>query len=242
LHANYSSKVVGRVLAAGRGCRVGNVDASGLPLYGPHVGSAPVTVERPRPVLGRDREEQLTERQRTVLRQLDAMFRDGFAELTMAEIAARAGCSLRTLYALAPSRDELVLMVVDRQLWRIGGAAQRTIADDMAPLDAIRAYLRAAHVAVSRSTDAWSRDIGTVPAVRALVDSHNQYLVDVTRTLLDTAVARGDIADVDTGAVARVLAGLGRSLADPDVARTLRSEPRQAADEVVGILLQGLGR
>ena len=202
--------------------------------------SALGTAERPRPVLDRDREEQLTERQRTVLRQLDALFRDGFAELTMAEIAARAGCSLRTLYALAPSRDELVLLVVDRQLWRIGGAAQRTIADDMAPLDALRAYLRAAHVAVSRATHAWSRDIRTVPAVRALVDSHNQYLVDVTRMLLDTAVGRGDVAGVDTAAVARVLAGLGRSFADPEVARTLRSSPRQAADEMVEIILQGL--
>ena len=200
------------------------------------------TVERPRPVLDREREEQLTDRQREVLRQLDAMFRDGFAELTMAEIAARAGCSLRTLYALAPGRDALVLMVVDRQLWRIGGNAQRVIADDMSPLDAIRAYLRAAHVAVGRATDAWSRDIATVPAVKALVDSHNQYLLDVTRILLDTAVGRGDIADVDTAAVARLLAGLGRSFADPEVARTLRSSPPQAADEAVEIILTGLRR
>jgi AcrR family transcriptional regulator len=204
--------------------------------------TVPATVERPRPVLDREREEQLTERQREVLRQLDAMFRDGFAELTMAEIAARAGCSLRTLYALAPSRDELVLMVVDRQLWRIGGNAQRILSDELAPLDAIRRYLRAAHEAVSRATDAWSRDLASVPAVKALVDSHNQYLIDVTRNLLDVAVARGDIADVDTAAVARVLAGLGRSFADPDVSRTLRSTPQQAADEVVEMLLKGLTR
>jgi AcrR family transcriptional regulator len=202
--------------------------------------TAPGVLQRPRPVLDREREEQLTERQREVLRQLDAMFRDGFAELTMAEIAARAGCSLRTLYALAPSRDALVLMVVDRQLWRIGGNAQRILTGEPAPLDAIRAYLRAAHEAVGRATDAWSRDLGTVPAVRALVDSHNQYLIDVTRALLDAAVARGDIADVDTAAVARVLAGLGRSFADPAVARTLRSSPQQAADEVVEIVLEGL--
>lgn len=205
-------------------------------------GAGLETVERPRPVLDREREEQLTERQREVLRQLDAMFRDGFAELTMAEIAARAGCSLRTLYALAPSRDELVVMVVDRQLWRIGGNAQRIIAGETAPLDAIRAYLRAAHVAVSRSTDAWARDLRTVPAVKALVDSHNQYLIEVTRTLLDTAVARGDATDVDTAAVARVLAGLGRSFADAEVSRTLRSSPQQAADEAVEIILRGIAR
>ena len=112
----------------------------------------------------------------------------------------------------------------------------------MSPLDAIRAYLRAAHVAVGRATDAWSRDIATVPAVKALVDSHNQYLLDVTRILLDTAVGRGDIADVDTAAVARLLAGLGRSFADPEVARTLRSSPPQAADEAVEIILTGLRR
>jgi hypothetical protein len=112
----------------------------------------------------------------------------------------------------------------------------------MPPLDAIRAYLRAAHVAVARATHAWSRDIDTVPAVRALVDSHNQYLIDVTRILLDTAVTRGDITDVDTAAVARVLAGLGRSFADPEVARTLRSSPQQAADEAVEIILTGLAR
>ncbi|MBN1097248.1 TetR/AcrR family transcriptional regulator [Blastococcus sp. TML/C7B] len=199
-------------------------------------------LERPRPFLDRERRTQLTQRQREVLELLDPMFRDGFADLTMAEIAARAGCSLRTLYALAPSRDELVLMVVDRQLWRIGGDAQRIIAEDMPPLDAIRAYLRAAHVAVGRATDAWSRDLSTVPAVKALVDSHNQYLVDVTRVLLDTAVARGDVADVDTAAIARVLAGLGRSFAAPEVARTLRSSPPQAADEAVDIILRGLAR
>jgi AcrR family transcriptional regulator len=206
----------------------------------PASGGALATVERPRPVLDREREDQLTDRQRAVLGELDALFRDGFAELTMAEIAARAGCSLRTLYALAPSRDELVLMVVDRQLWRIGGTAQRTIRDEMPPLEAIQVYLRAAHEAVTRATDAWSRDLATVPAVRALVDSHNQYLIDVTRILLDTARARGDIADVDTAAVARVLAGLGRSFADPGVARTLRSSPRRAADEAVAIILRGL--
>ena len=199
-------------------------------------------VERPRPFLDRERRAQLTERQREVLELLDAMFREGFADLTMAEIAARAGCSLRTLYALAPSRDELVLMVVDRQLWRIGGDAQRILRDDMAPLDAIRAYLRAAHVAVSRATDAWSRDLTTVPALRELGDRHNEYLIDITRGLLDAAVARGDVADIDTAAVARVLAGLGRSLAAPEVARTLRSSPKQAADEVVEIILEGLPR
>lgn len=198
------------------------------------------TVERPRPVLDRERERRLTDRQREILDQLSAVFADGFSHLTMADIAAELHCSLRTLYALAPSRDELVLIVVDRNLWRVGRAAHDIVAQDLAPLDAVRAYLRATTVAVSRLTDKWSRDIGTMPAALRLVDGHHDYVCNVTRTLLDAAVARRDIADVDTAAVARVLAGLGRLLSGPGVIPTLRTSPKEAADSMVDLILKGL--
>jgi len=197
-------------------------------------------VPRPRPVLSRQRERQLTERQREVLDHLGERFDDGFADLTMAEIAAWAGCSLRTLYGVAPSRDELVLVVVDRNLWRVGRAAREAIEPGMRPLEALRAYLRAATVAVSRTTTAFAHDLARVPAARQLGDAHSEYLVAVTRQLLDLAVEEGQIADVDTGALARVMAGLGGDLARPEVIGTLRTSPKDAADAVLDILLRGL--
>lgn len=198
------------------------------------------SVPRPTPVLTREREAALTPRQREILDQLGALFDQGFAELTMAELASALSCSLRTLYELAPSRDELVLMVVDRNLWRIGRTASAALDSDMAPLDALRAYLEAATVAVARTTPAFARDLAAVPAAQRLNDAHSDYLVAVTRCLLDTAVERGDIADVDTGAIARVMAGVGRDFARPEVISTLRSSPKEAADEVVDVLLRGL--
>jgi AcrR family transcriptional regulator len=197
-------------------------------------------VRRPRPVLSRRRERALTDRQRELLDEMEHLFASGFAELTMAGLAARLNCSLRTLYALASSRDQLVLMVVDRNLWRIGRAAREAIGSDLAPLDAVRAYLAAATVAVSGWSLAFARDLAAVPAARRLEDGHNEYLFEVTRTLLDLAVERDDIADVDTAAVARVLAGLGRFLSQPEVIPTLRSSPKEAADEVVDLVLRGL--
>lgn len=197
-------------------------------------------VRRPRPVLARERERALTDRQRQLLDQMEGMFAEGFADLTMAGLAARLNCSLRTLYALAPSRDELVLIVVDRNLWRIGRQARGAIGHDLAPLDAVRAYLEAATVAVSGWTEAFARDLAAVPAAQRLADEHSEYLFVVTRTLLDLAVERGDIPDVDTAAVARVLAGLGRFFSRPAVIPTLRSSPKEAADEVVDLVLRGL--
>lgn len=195
----------------------------------------------PRAVLSRSRERALTERQRQILDELGrVVFEEGFAHLTMAELAARLNCSLRTLYALAPSRDELVLVVVDRNLWRIGRAAHEVLDADLPPLDKVRAYLQAATVAVSSTTEAFARDLAAVPAAQRLSDGHNDYIVAVTRSLLDQAAAQGDIADVDTAALARVMAGLGRDFSRPEVIPTLRTSPKEAADAVVDIILRGL--
>ncbi len=199
-------------------------------------------IPRPTPVLARERERALTARQRELLDQLGGVFDGGFADLTMAGLAARLNCSLRTLYELAPSRDELVLVVVDRNLWRIGRTAANAIDPDMAPLDALRAYLRAATEAVSGTTQAFARDLAAVPAAQRLNDDHSDYLIAVAQSLLDLAVERGDIDPIDTAALARVMAGVGRDFSKPEVLATLRSSPKDAADAVVDILLAGLRR
>lgn len=198
-------------------------------------------VPAPRPVMSRERVEALTARQRELLDELAVLFDEcGFASLTMATIAQRLSCSLRTLYELAPSRDELVLTVVDRKLRRIGRSARDAITDDMTALDAVQAYLRAAFVAVVGTTEVFARDTSALPATRRLNEGHNDYLVAVTRTLLDLAVERREIGPVDTVAVARVLAGTAHDLAGPEVLPTLRDTPAEAATAVAELLLVGL--
>lgn len=200
------------------------------------------TIPAPRPMLSRSDLDRLTDRQREILTELGSLFAEGFADLTMSDLAARLGCSLRTLYGLAPSRDELVLTVVDLHLWRVGREAMAAIGADMDPLDALRAYLGAATVAVSRTTEAYARDLGAMPAAQRRNGDHADYVVAVTRTLLDLAVEQGHIADVDTGAVARTMANLGQDFIRPEVMPTLRTSPKAAADEVVDIVLRGLPR
>ena len=197
-------------------------------------------VPAPRPVLDRDRETRLTGRQREVLDQMGTLFDDGFADLTMADIAANVGCSLRTLYDLAPSRDELALTVIDRNLRRIGRRAISAVQPDLDPLAVIRSYLMAANLAVAATTPAFARDQAATPATHRLVTAHSDYLVAITRTLLDLAVERGDIAPTDTAAVARVVAGLGAMFALPENLETIDSTPKEAADAMVAVILRGL--
>ena len=112
----------------------------------------------------------------------------------------------------------------------------------LSPLDAVRAYLQAANEAVQPTTLAFARDFADLRGAKRLLDSHEDYLIAVTRSLLDRAVAEGQIEPVDTAAVAHVLGGLGREFARPGVAESIRSSPKKTADSLTGILLRGLSR
>ncbi len=198
-------------------------------------------LRRPQPVLSRDAEAGLTARQREILDQLGEIFHHGFASLTMADLASRLGCSLRTLYSLAPSRDELVMVVVDRNLWRTGRQAMAAIEPCMAPLQALRAYLGAANLAVQNTTESFATDTANMGEQSDLGLAHTNYLIAVTISLLEMAQEAGEIGKVDIAAVAHVIAGLGRTFAKPDMISTIRSTPTEAANEVLDLLLAGLG-
>ena len=197
-------------------------------------------VPAPEPVLSREREAALTARQREILDELGRIFDKGFVDVTMAELAAQLNCSLRTLYGLAEGRNKLVLMVVDRNLRKVGRVANRVVDDDMTALDAVKAYLSAATVAVQDTTPEFADDMATMPEGVAMNAAHSEYLIDVTRALLDVAVEQGEIGVVDTAAVARTIAGLGREFARPAVLPTLASSPKDAADAMVDVVLRGL--
>lgn len=198
-------------------------------------------VRPPKPLLPLDAEQRLTSRQRQVLDALEELVvRGGLAELTMAEIAARVNCSLRTLYGISPSKDELLLTVVDRRLHRIGRAAIGSLDETLPALDALRAYLRAANEAVQPTTESFSRDFADLPGAKRLLDAHEGYVVAVTRSLLDRAVAEGRISSVDTAALAHVLGGLGREFSRPDLIPLIASSPKRTADALTEIVLRGL--
>jgi AcrR family transcriptional regulator len=148
-------------------------------------------VPAPPPVLDREGEAALTDRQREILDELGTIFNKGFIELTMADLAAALNCSLRTLYGLAQSRNELVLMVLDRNLRKIGRAAHAAVDDDMSGLDAVRAYLSAGNTAVADVTPELGADMAVVAGGLEMWEAHEEYLISVTAALLDGDVPHG---------------------------------------------------
>jgi len=200
-------------------------------------------VRAPKPVLSAETEARLTPRQLEVLDQLEDLVEEGgLAELTMGKIASHMGCSLRTLYGISPSKDELVLAAIDRNLRRIGREAVESLDPDMPPLEMLRAYLDVANQAVEPTRMMFARELRAIPASQRLLDAHEDYLMAVARSMLDRAVDEGAIPKIDTAALAHVLGGLAREFSRPDVRETIDKSPRKTAAEVVDIMIKGLTR
>jgi AcrR family transcriptional regulator len=199
-------------------------------------------ISPPVPLLDKRREAELTARQRGLLADIERIvYAEGFASLTMAALAARLRCSLRTLYAIAPGRDRLVLIVIDRVLWRVGRQAIGAIGDHATYLDMVRDYLRAASDAINGWTAQFARDFSQLGGnAHKLEQGHNEYLYEVTRAFVRAAVHAGEVDPVDDAAVARVMAGLGRVFTRPEVIANLRTSPKEAADTVLDVLVAGL--
>lgn len=198
-------------------------------------------VRAPRPLLSSQTENRLTGRQRQLLDELEKLVAaEGLAELTMAEIAAELNCSLRTLYGIAPSKEELVLIVVDRRLHRIGRAAIESLDVSMSPLLLLRAYLRAANQAVQPESASLSRHLADVPGAKRLLDAHENYVIAVTRSLLDQAALEKEIPAIDSAALAHVLGGLGREFARPERSAIASAGAKATADAIAEIILRGL--
>src|SRR5947209_7673369 len=106
-------------------------------------------VPLPPAVVPPEREEQLKPRDRQIRRELTEIFtKHGFARYRMIDLAAELHCSLRTLYRLGASREELFLVVIDRIAATWGRSSVNAVTPDMTALEAIKAYLHVGNAMV----------------------------------------------------------------------------------------------
>lgn len=83
----------------------------------------------------------------------------GYADLTMAGVAARAGAAKSVLYRRWPDKAELVRAVVERRVPRLGGPVRtgELRADVLAVLDNLIAAVREVRVVGDLAVSAWLR-------------------------------------------------------------------------------------
>jgi AcrR family transcriptional regulator len=136
-----------------------------------------------------------------------AAFADIGPEVSLDEIARRAGVGIGTLYRHFPTRDAVVEAVYRREVQQLADAAPR-LAESLAPAEALRAWMRV-------FVDYIAAKKVIAPALKSLVGADSALYADSSARingaialLVERACASGDIRpDADSADLLRALIG-----------------------------------
>ncbi|MFT3854967.1 MAG: TetR/AcrR family transcriptional regulator [Ilumatobacteraceae bacterium] len=174
-----------------------------------------------------------------MLEGLEQLLRDGeLGVLTVGELAATLECSRRTLYELAKSKDQLMLLVVDRVMHRIGETALAAIDFDVPAAVQLRQYATASIGYANRT--AAVGELADIPGVRRVVDAHYRFAATVLEGIVATGIDRDEFRRVDAAVTAvAILAGAVR-FSQRDVLDRLGLSLEDALGEMLDLILVGL--
>ncbi len=161
-----------------------------------------------------------------------AAFTEVGAEVSLDEIARRAGVGIGTLYRHFPTRDAIIEAVYQHGVEQLAGSAARLLAS-LPPGAALHAWMRlfVDYIATKKVvTAALSSAVGAAPKLYA---SAGEKITDAMALLVDAARAGGDIrADADAKDLLRALVGFTYGNASPDW--------RASALRLIDLLMDGL--
>lgn len=182
----------------------------------------------------RERDERLLDRLE------DLYLREGFRGVGVGELAARLRCSRRTLYELAPSKESLFLLVLDRFLARIRTLGQERVEAERDLARRIEALLEPGITETRRASEAFSADVAAFAPARQLMDDHQRRRMEMLREVVEEGSRRGIFRGVHSLLVAEVmLAAVGR-VRQPDFLHASKMSMSQAFAECSHLLRHGL--
>jgi AcrR family transcriptional regulator len=144
-----------------------------------------------------------------------AAFADAGADVSLGEIARRAGVGIGTLYRHFPSREAIVEAVYRREVRQLGESATRLL-EQMPPGEALRQWMRL-FVDYIATKKVIAPALGALPGGTSdLFAASGAQIGDAITRLTQRAASAGDIRpDVDPADVRRALVGFTYSAASP---------------------------
>ncbi len=185
--------------------------------------------------------QPLSERMLRRVEQLEEIFlAEGFLHFSTEDLARRLRCSKRTLYTLAPSREGLFELVIDRVLGRIRDngtvAAQR--AENC--VEAVAGYLDAGVRGTRKASAAFVRDLNTMESGLRRLRAHQLRRVEGLEKIVSEGVSEGAFADLHAKLVAEVLVTAAARMSDPGFLSQCGLSMSEAFEELFRLVEFGL--
>jgi len=175
-----------------------------------------------------------------VMDELESMLDKGKSFSTMSDLAKKLKISLRTLYEIAPSKEELIVTTVDRVLKKHGKIAMDAMNTHSSPIRKLESFLTVANQAVGPRFERFTLSLSSLNSSKAMVDYHEQYITDLIKNLLDEARIKNEIKEIDTQATALLLGGLGRYFQSKKLLKDLHQTPEKTSNFLTKIIIDGI--
>jgi len=181
-----------------------------------------------------------TKKHHETIDDLEKLLEKGVPDLTMSEIASKLKISLRTLYEIAPSKDQLILMTMDNILKRLGKHALDSVSNIQSPIEKLEQYLIIVNQAVGPKFNIFLKDIEKINGSKKMADYHENFISNYTQKLLDDAVKINEIKKIDTKAFSILLGGIGREFLKEKNRFLISNSPEESANSITSIILNGI--
>ncbi|TDT30063.1 TetR/AcrR family transcriptional regulator [Naumannella halotolerans] len=130
---------------------------------------------------------------------LELMLAEGFAHFTMDDLTVRLGCSKRTLYALAQSKEQLATSIVRLFFKGATEYVEKQLQRARAPERRVVAYLTAVSEALRPASREFLTDMADFPPTHEVYLANTAWASMRIRELIQEGTAKGSFRD-DTNA------------------------------------------
>ncbi|MFC7450499.1 TetR/AcrR family transcriptional regulator [Rhodococcus daqingensis] len=180
-------------------------------------------------------------RRAQLLDQLVALLlEEGFAHLTLDDIAGRLRCSKSTLYALADSKEQLVRTAT---VHFFRGATERVesrLEGAVGARERIGAYLEAVGEQLRPASTRFMDDLANNTAARDIYERNTRFAAVRVQELITEGVRAGEFRDVNAAFVADVAAAMMVRIQQRRVRESTGLPDAQAYLELATLLTHGL--
>ena len=175
-----------------------------------------------------------------VIQNFENLLEDGIANQTMSDIASSLKVSLRTLYEIAPSKEQLVISTIDRILTNIAKQALSSMKDMKSSVDKLRTFTKIGNEAAGPRIQKYADDLNQIKGADEMIKAHESAYIDHIKRLLDEAVKNKEIQAIDTRAVAIMLGTVARVFSKKNHQKKLAASAEESANMISGLIIDGL--
>lgn len=173
---------------------------------------------------------------------LDLVLEQGFSHLTIDQFAASLGCSKRTLYVLADSKEQLATLAVRQFFIRATEQVEEAIARTRSPNRRLTRYLESVAEALRPASQAFHDDVAAFAPARELYEQNTAAAADRVRQLIDEGTRSGAFRKVSSVFVGEIVTATMRRITSGEVHRSTGLADAEAYAELAQLVVAAVRR